>query len=42
LVESINDLPISEFNAKVLDYLIDFKGTMLFNDDVTFLTTRFH
>jgi hypothetical protein len=41
-VENCDELPLADFNNKVLDYLIDYKGTMLFNDDVTFLTTRFH
>jgi sigma-B regulation protein RsbU (phosphoserine phosphatase) len=41
-VQSHHQLPVSDFNRKILDEIIRFKGSKsIFNDDVSFLTARF-
>ena len=37
--KNLNDTP-SEINKKVVDYLIDFKGSRLIDDDISLLTTK--
>jgi phosphoserine phosphatase RsbU/P len=41
-MESGTRLPMREFNKKLMDYVNDFKGEGIFNDDITILSCRFH
>jgi sigma-B regulation protein RsbU (phosphoserine phosphatase) len=40
--ESNHQMPISDFNNKLMEYVNDYKGEGIFVDDITVLSCRFH
>jgi sigma-B regulation protein RsbU (phosphoserine phosphatase) len=40
-VKANHSLSVKDFNKRMLDEIIKYKGKQLFNDDVSFLSTRF-